>query len=283
MRICRFGDNRLGLLRGELVHDVTGALASLGQHSYPLPTHDLMMASLDKLRPEMEALADSVEGQPWQELKLLAPIANPGKLIAAPVNYLKHLNEARGDAEIHHQGKVEEIQRVGIFLKATSSLVGASEGVVIPFPDRRNDHEIELVAIIGKTAKNVAAKDALEYVSAYTVGLDMTVRGPEERSMRKSIDTYSVLGPWLVTADEFGDPSTVDIELKVNGETRQRANTSDLVLNLQQLIEWTSSYYTLHPGDVIFTGTPDGVGQVQKGDVVTAEIERIGTLRVDIR
>ena len=101
--------------------------------------------------------------------------------------------------------------------------------------------------------------------------------------MRKSIDTYSVLGPWLVTADEFGDPSTVDIELKVNGETRQRANTSDLVLNLQQLIEWTSSYYTLHPGDVIFTGTPDGVGQVQKGDVVTAEIERIGTLRVDIR
>ena len=282
MRICRFGENRVGLLRGDLVHDVTDTLASLGQHAYPLPTHDIMIASLDTLRPLMEAMADKVPGRPWQELELLSPLANPGKLIAAPVNYLKHLDEARGDQEIHHQGKVEEIQRVGIFLKATSSLVGAGNGVEIRFPDRRNDHEIELVAVIGRRADRVSAADALDHVAAYTVGLDMTVRGPEERSMRKSIDTYSVLGPWMVTADEFGDPSSVEIELRVNGEVRQKANTSDLVLNLQKLIEWTSSYYTLHPGDVIFTGTPEGVGQVKKGDVVTARIERIGTLTVNI-
>ncbi len=282
MRICRFGDDRVGVVRGDLVHDVTETLASLGQHAYPLPTHDLMIAGLDALRPRMEAMADEVAGQPWQELTLLSPLANPGKLIAAPVNYLKHLDEARGDSEIHHQGKVEEIQRVGIFLKATSSLVGPGNGVEIRFPERRNDHEIELVAVIGRRADRVSAADALDHVAAYTVGLDMTVRGPEERSMRKSIDTFSVLGPWMVTADEFGDPSSVDIELRVNGDVRQKANTSDLVLNLQKLIEWTSSYYTLHPGDVIFTGTPEGVGQVHRGDVVTAEIERIGTLSVTI-
>ena len=230
----------------------------------------------------MEALAGETEGTPWQALDLLSPVANPGKLIAAPVNYFKHLQEARGDEGIHFQNQVGEIQKVGCFLKASSSLVGASSPVAIRFPERRNDHEIELAVIIGRKADRVPAARALDHVAAYTIGLDMTVRGPEERSMRKSIDTFSVLGPWMVTADEFGDAADVDLELTVNGEVRQKANTADLIVTIPELIEWTSRYYTLHPGDVIFTGTPDGVGPVTKGDTVRATIARIGTLEVAI-
>lgn len=282
MRICRFGNDRIGLVRGDLVHDVSDVLERLGVHRYPLPRYDLLLAALDDLLPEFEAAAALVEGIPFNGLELLAPVANPGKIVAAPVNYLKHLEEARTDSAIHHQNQVGEIDRVGLFLKATSSLVGASHGVSLRFPDRRNDHEIELVAVIGRVADRVSASRALDYVAGYSIGLDMTVRGPEERSMRKSIDTYSVLGPMLVTRDEFGDPAGVALELTVNGEPRQIANTRDLVLSIPELIERASRYYTLQPGDLIYTGTPEGVAAVLPGDTITASIERIGTIEVAV-
>jgi 2-keto-4-pentenoate hydratase/2-oxohepta-3-ene-1,7-dioic acid hydratase in catechol pathway len=122
----------------------------------------------------------------------------------------------------------------------------------------------------------------MSYVAGYAIGLDITVRGPEERSLRKSADTYSVLGPWLVTADEFGDPAQARLTIKVNGETRQDANTEDLVMPIPQLIEFMTSFYSLHAGDVILTGTPQGVGPIKPGDVMEAWIERIGTMRVDV-
>ena len=111
----------------------------------------------------------------------------------------------------------------------------------------------------------------------------MTVRGKEERSFRKSIDSYTVLGPWLVTADEFGDPSDVGLSLAVNGEMRQKARTKDLVLSVPALIAFASRFYTLQPGDVLMTGTPEGVGPVQPGDVMTASVERVGTVDVAVR
>ncbi|ADZ72786.1 2-hydroxyhepta-2,4-diene-1,7-dioate isomerase (plasmid) [Polymorphum gilvum SL003B-26A1] len=120
----------------------------------------------------------------------------------------------------------------------------------------------------------------MEHVAGYTIGLDMTVRGAEERSMRKSIDSYSVLGPWLVTADEIPDPSQLDFELKIDGITRQKANTRDLVLSVPELIEMASRFYTLEVGDVIFTGTPEGVGQVVPGNTMHAWIDRIGSMEV---
>jgi 2-keto-4-pentenoate hydratase/2-oxohepta-3-ene-1,7-dioic acid hydratase in catechol pathway len=119
-------------------------------------------------------------------------------------------------------------------------------------------------------------------VAGYAIGLDMTIRGPEERSLRKSPDSYAVLGPWLVTADEVPDPGKLSLKLTVNGEVRQDAHTSDLILSVAQLIEWGSAFYTLHPGDVILTGTPQGVGAVRPGDVMVATIERIGSMRVQI-
>ena len=228
MRLCRFAEDRVGLVRGDEVFDVTAALADL-RYPYPLPRFDPLMADLGLLRPEIERAADRAVGQPIASTGLLSPVANPGKIIAAPVNYKKHLEEARADAAIHHQKQIEEIQRVGLFLKATSSVVGPSEGVAIRHAERRTDHEIELAAVIGRPADRVSARNALDCVAGYCIGLDITVRGPEERSLRKSIDSYTVLGPWLVTSDELSDPSNLDLSLAVNGEIRQSANTRDLM------------------------------------------------------
>ena len=118
------------------------------------------------------------------------------------------------------------------------------------FPDRRNDHEVELVMVIGKTGSDISQAKALDYVTGYCLGLDMTVRGREDRSFRKSVDGYAVLGPWMVTADEIPDPDAVPISLTVNGEVRQKSNTSQLIYNCRRLIEFASEFYTLYPGDL---------------------------------
>jgi 2-keto-4-pentenoate hydratase/2-oxohepta-3-ene-1,7-dioic acid hydratase in catechol pathway len=137
--------------------------------------------------------------------------------------------------------------------------------------------------VIGRRAQAVPAADALEYVAGYCIGLDISIRGPEERSLRKSVDTYTVLGPWLVTADELADPSHLDLQISVNGELRQKANTRDLILGVPELIEFASSFYTLLPGDVLLSGTPEGVGPICPGDVMRATIERVGEMTVHVR
>jgi 2-keto-4-pentenoate hydratase/2-oxohepta-3-ene-1,7-dioic acid hydratase in catechol pathway len=177
---------------------------------------------------------------------------------------------------------VRQIQETGLFLKATSSLVGAGTAIQIHHPQRRTDHEIELAVVIGTTCRNASRANALCHVAGYTIGLDITIRGPEERSLRKSLDTYAILGPWLVTADEFGNPAERELVLTVNGLVRQRANTRDLIMDVPALIEFASHYYTLHAGDVLFTGTPEGVGPIQPGDTLEACIEEIGCMQVGV-
>jgi 2-keto-4-pentenoate hydratase/2-oxohepta-3-ene-1,7-dioic acid hydratase in catechol pathway len=188
-----------------------------------------------------------------------------------------------GDPEIHNHNQISHIERAGLFLKATGSVVGASEGVALRKLDRRNDHEVELAVVIGKAANNVSRADALNYVAGYTIGLDITIRGPEERSFRKSPDTYTVLGPWLVTSDEIADPGALEFSISVNGEVRQKSNTAELILGVPELIEFASSFYTLQPGDVIITGTPEGVASIKPGDTMLAEIEGIGSMQVAVR
>lgn len=286
MRLCRFNDDRLGLVQGEDVVDVSAALRVLPSCTYPLPRHDPLIANLAAVRLEVSRLmaadAAGLVRHQLADVRLLSPVANPGKVIAAPVNYLKHLQEAREDQAIHHQNQVGEIQRVGLFLKATSSVEGASAALAIAHPDRRNDHEIELVAVIGKAGRHIPVAAAMDHVAGYCVGLDMTVRGPEERSMRKSPDGYTVLGPWLTTADEVPHVDRLDLLMQVNGQVRQQANTRDLVLGLAQLIAMASSFYTLHPGDVLMTGTPEGVSQVHPGDRMSAEISGLGRMEVAV-
>jgi 2-keto-4-pentenoate hydratase/2-oxohepta-3-ene-1,7-dioic acid hydratase in catechol pathway len=280
MKLCRFGVNRLGVVDGNVIHDVTSALDGLPSWQYPLPSFDPLIGHLSDVRARAQELVGHVETVPLEGTHLLSPVANPGKIVAAPVNYTKHLREVLADQGLHHGNLINHIQKAGLFLKAASSLVGASEGVRLCHTDRRNDHEVELAVVIGKSGRNIAREDALSHIAGYSIGLDMTIRGPEERSFRKSPDSYTVLGPWLVTSDELGDPGVLELSLSVNGEIRQRANTSDLILGVAELIEFASSFYTLHPGDVIITGTPDGVAPVQAGDTMLATIERIGCMSV---
>jgi 2-keto-4-pentenoate hydratase/2-oxohepta-3-ene-1,7-dioic acid hydratase in catechol pathway len=218
-------------------------------------------------------------------VRLLSPIANPGKIVAAPVNYEKHRIEATTDPGLHgnNPGSAFNIHSAGLFLKSTSSLVGPGEGVVIRRPDRRTDHEVELVIVIGRKADRVSGADAMEHVAGYAIGLDISIRGSEDRSFRKSPDTYSVLGPWLVTADEIPDPGSLDLQIAVNGEVRQQSNTRLMILGVAELIEMASSMYTLHPGDLIFTGTPEGVSPIHAGDSIAATIAHIGTMAVAVR
>ena len=283
MRLARFDDNRLGVVTGDQIRDVTTVLAALPPLGYPAPIGDRLVASLDTLRPAIAAAAAAATPRPVTGVRLLTPVANPSKLVAAPVNYARHAAESAADPTIHHHQHLADIERIALFLKATSALAGAGDGVALRHLDRRNDHEIELAVVIGLTADRVTRAAAMDHVAGYTIGLDMTVRGTEDRSFRKSIDTYAVLGPWLVTADEVGDPSALDLTLSVNGVARQMANTRDLVVDIPALIVWASSFYTLHPGDVIFTGTPDGVGPVVPGDVISATIAGIGTMNVAVR
>jgi 2-keto-4-pentenoate hydratase/2-oxohepta-3-ene-1,7-dioic acid hydratase in catechol pathway len=176
-----------------------------------------------------------------------------------------------------------DIGKAGIFLKSNSSIVGPSEGIPLRFLDRTNEHEIELVAIIGKQGTNIPKDKAKEYIAGYTLGLDMTCRGGEDRSFRKSIDGYSVLGPWFVTADEIPNPDDVKITLTNNGELKQTAETKDLIYDVGRLIEFASSFYTLYPGDVYYTGTPQGVAPVKPGDVLRGECAQVGAFEITIR
>jgi 2-keto-4-pentenoate hydratase/2-oxohepta-3-ene-1,7-dioic acid hydratase in catechol pathway len=285
MKLCRFNDNRLGIVEGETVKDVTAALDVLPQVRYPLPSHDPLIANLAQVVDRARTLAADAPAVAASTVTFLSPVANPGKLVAAPVNYQKHLDEVRGDSQIHH-GNVAHtitIQSAGLFLKASSSLVGPGEGVALRKLDRRTDHEVELAVVVGKEARDVRAANALEYVAGYAIGLDITIRGSEDRSFRKSPDSYSVLGPWLVTADEIPDPGSLDLQISVNGEQRQKSNTRYLILGVGELLELASSFYTLYPGDVIYTGTPEGVSPIEPGDRIVATIQRIGTMEVAVR
>jgi 2-keto-4-pentenoate hydratase/2-oxohepta-3-ene-1,7-dioic acid hydratase in catechol pathway len=263
MKICRFDDNRVGVVRGDQVYDIT---TTAGDRLVPL-------------------VPSNLEGLPKKALsavRLLSPVKSPGKIIAAPVNYKAHIEEMK-KANISPGFNIWDIEKAGLFLKATSSLVGPSQGVAQRFLDRRTDHEVELVFIMGKKASQVSREEALEYVAGYCLGLDVTVRGSEDRSFRKSMDSYTVLGPWLTTADEIPDPQNVQITLRQNGEVRQDTNTSDMLWDVAKLIEFATRFYTLHPGDVFFTGTPSGVSPIRPGDKLVASSPELGSMEVLVR
>lgn len=285
MKFCRFDDERLGLIDGNSVRDVTAALDVLPRCSYPLPQHDIFIANLDAVTTRARAVAKDVRALPLESVTLLSPVANPGKIIAAPVNYQKHLTEVRDNPQLHgnNPGHTFTIQTAGLFLKATSSLVGPGQGIVVRCAKRRTDHEVELAVVIGRTASRVKRDEALSYVAGYSIGLDISIRGSEDRSFRKSPDSYSVLGPWLVTADEIPDPGELNLQLTVNDQLRQDSNTKYMILGVPELIELASAFYTLQPGDLLFTGTPEGVSPIQAGDRIVATIDKIGSMSVATR
>jgi 2,4-didehydro-3-deoxy-L-rhamnonate hydrolase len=288
MKLCRYDDDRMGVVRGDVVHDVTEAQTEIRKSAPYAMKGDAVAAALPQWRERIERMADKAPAKALAQVKLLPPIARPTKLTCAPTNYQAHIEEmAKASAQPGSQivrSQSSKILEAGMFLKANSALVGPSEGIPIRFPDRRNDHEVELVMVIGKTGSDIPQSKALDHVVGYCLGLDMTVRGREDRSFRKSVDGYAVLGPWMVTADEIPDPDAIPLSLEVNGEKRQNSNTSQLIYNCRRLIEFASEFYTLYPGDLVYTGTPDGVGPVKPGDVVVCRsAPALGELKIKVR
>ena len=282
MKICRFDNDRLGILVDGTIRDVTTAQDQIrGDHPYDAKS-DAFITALPEWRHKLQDMANSSDPISIESVTLRPPIARPGKLMAAPVNYKAHIDEAQADPGIRHIERTTKIKEAGIFLKSNTALIGPGDTIPIRFPDRRNDHEFEFALVIGKECSHVNKDDALGVIAGYTLGLDITVRGPEDRSARKSCDGYAVLGPWFVTADEIKDPDNVSFRGSLNGEVKQDANTKDQVLSIRELIEYASKYYTLYPGDVMYTGSPEGVSEIKSGDELHFFCEQVGEFRIKV-
>lgn len=278
MKLLRFDDGgraRLGVVHGDHVVPLD-ALAD----RYPT-----MLALIAGGDDALTAVATAIDGADTQlhlaSLKLLAPVERPGKFLAIGMNYKKHLAEAQklGIAVPTHQYW---------FNKQTSCIAGPADAIE-PGVSEQLDYEAELCVVIGKAAKNVSADDAAAHVFGYTVCDDISARDWQKHSptftVGKSFDTHGPIGPWIVTADEIADPHALGLRCYVNGELRQDGNTSELIYNVWDQIAYLSRAFTLDPGDLLATGTPDGVGVaksppvfLQPGDVVRCEVDGIGAI-----
>jgi len=204
----------------------------------------------------------------------------PSKIVCLGRNYAGHAVEMRSEVP----------ESPIIFLKPPSALIGPGEEIVIPEKSREVHHEVELAFLISKKAKNVKVERAMEHVLGYTILLDITARDLQREAKKKGLpwsvakgfDTFAPIGPRIESPDSI-EPDALEIGLKVNGEVRQRGNTRDMIFKIPEIISYISSIMTLEPGDIIATGTPEGVGKIEPGDVVEAWIEGIGTLRERVR
>ncbi|MFB6078875.1 MAG: fumarylacetoacetate hydrolase family protein [Halarchaeum sp.] len=273
MKFVRFDGSRLGLLTDDNgIIDLTDRLGLESEE----PLVEYMEGDYDA-----SEYADADADYDAADVTTEAPVGRPGKVIAAPLNYENHIEEAIADKDITTD-EWFSIEDKGYFLKAPSSVIGPDENIVIPFNDRRIDHEVELAFVMGEESKDVDNDEAWENIFGYTILLDISVRGDQDRSNRKSYDTFTVVGPCVVTPDELDDPQNLDLELAVNGDVKQSDNTSDMVYTCADIVQYASIGATIEVGDVITTGTPEGVGPLRDGDVVDAEIEGIGSMSVDV-
>lgn len=280
---------RLGLVQGEVVVDLTRGLrlyetAERGEPGPPAsdPT-DLMARGLFSpaaLGPVVEFLRrhrlDEPLGRPLGEVRLLAPLARPPKIFAMGLNYHAHAVES---------GMVPE--EPVFFRKESTAVIGPGEAVLIKPGIGRVDPEVELAVVIGRAGSSVPPEEAPDYVAGYTILNDVTARQMQRGDLAKSrpwyrsksLDTFCPLGPWIVLPDEIPQPVELDLQMRVNGEVRQSDNTRNLTWKIPELISFISSFIRLEPGDVLSTGTPEGMNEVRPGDLMEAYVERIGVLR----
>lgn len=278
MKMIRFleqGEPRNGIVVGEDVIDIARAGGP-----------DIEMRAIIEGGKEMLATLRDIEKSAapthcLADLNLLPPIARPGKYLAIGMNYRKHLEEADklGVARSQHQVW---------FNKQTTCLSGPYDEIE-PGVTEKLDYEVELGVVIGRAAKGVSVEQARDHVFGYFVANDVSARDWQFHSptfmMGKSFDTHGPIGPWIVTADEVSDPHALDLRCYVNGELRQSNNTGQMIANIWDQIAYLSTAFTLEPGDLIATGTPEGVGVgreppvfLQPGDVVRCEIDGIGVI-----
>ena len=271
MKLCTYtaeGRTRAGIVVGDTVIDtgVSGTMIDL-------------IRDWEALRPSLEAKAAIGGGVPLASVKLEAPVQRPGKIFAIGLNYADHIAESG----------LGTPERQVWFTKAQTSVNAPYDPVLIARGTATPDYEAELVAVIGKGGKQITAVDAPAAIFGYCIGNDFTERmwqhAVPQWSLGKSFDTHAPMGPWIVTADEVGDPHDLGIRCFVNGEKRQDSNTQHLVYNVWQQVEHLSVGMTLEPGDCLFTGTPGGIGAamdprqfLQPGDVVRTEIDGLGVI-----
>lgn len=278
MKLVRYRSGaivELGVVKDEGIVPLT----ALGAN-YPSML-DLIEDSSRALTTISAKLGDASPALRLADAQLLAPIERPGKYLAIGMNYGKHLEEADrlGVARASHQ----------VWFNKQVSCISGPYDAIEPGATEKLDYEVELGAVIGKRAKNVSAANAPAYVFGYFVANDVSARDfqfhSQTMTMGKSFDTHGPIGPWIVTADEVADPHALDLRCYVNGELRQSSNTSNMIANLWAQIAYLTSAFTLEPGDLIATGTPEGVGVgmeppvfLQPGDVVRSEIDGIGAI-----
>jgi 2-keto-4-pentenoate hydratase/2-oxohepta-3-ene-1,7-dioic acid hydratase in catechol pathway len=278
MKLVRFGDagqEKPGVL------DASGAIRDLSGVIRDVDGSTLSDASLAKLRALNLDSLPKVSGSP----RFGPPVANVGKFVAIGLNYSDHAKESNMPIP----------KEPVVFSKATSCISGPNDTVVLPRGSVKGDWEVELAFVMGKTAKNVAEADALDYVAGYMICNDVSEREWQlERGQTwdkgKGFDTFGPIGPWLVTRDEIGDPQNLAMWLDVNGQRAQTGSTKTMIFNVRQLIAYVSFIYTLKPGDIITTGTPPGVGMGMKpnpqflkaGDVMRVGIDGLGEQRQEV-
>ena len=284
----RDGAPRLGLLVNDTVVDAADASSALGEA--PLPDDMLAFieegdSALERARRILETLSSDREAlsgcfRPLADTRLLAPIPQPRRnLVCVGLNYAEHASESRITSGIP--------EHPVYFTKPATAVVGPDEPVVHHAITQELDHEVELTVVIGRGGRDIERSQALAHVFGYTIINDVTARDLQKRHTQwfkgKSLDTFCPMGPVLVTADEIPDPQALAISLRVNGQVRQSSHTSKMIFPVAECIEVLSRAMTLLPGDVIATGTPDGVGAatgnfLKAGDRMEAEVERIGVL-----
>jgi acylpyruvate hydrolase len=276
---------KVGALSGDQVIDLAAAHeAKTGQATeFPKSMMAFLQAGAAGLEMARAALAFAGQRQEFatsvSQIFFLPPVVKPGKVLALGRNYAAHAKE--GNAKVPDYPM--------LFNKTATSLTGAGQPIVIPAVCKKVDYEGELAIIIGKRCRNVSEDEALDYVAGYAVGNDVSARGWQRRTSQfavgKMVDTFGPLGPALVTSDEVADVQKLSIRTWVNGQLMQKSDTSYMIFSVAFTISYISQISTLEPGDVIFSGTPEGVGFAQKppfflkaGDEVTIEIESIGRL-----
>jgi 2-keto-4-pentenoate hydratase/2-oxohepta-3-ene-1,7-dioic acid hydratase in catechol pathway len=280
MKIANFDQQRIGIVEGDSVIDVSGLVGN-DPASWPPTAMLRFIAAFDRIGPQLADAARNGHRKPLAEVQLNCPIVWPNKVIAYPANYHDHISEMKTGTGLI---SAFNASGQGFFLKANSSLSGPRDPIVLPpLPDREIHHECELAIIIGKGGRGIARDQALQHIFGYSCLIDVVIRGKEERVMRKSFDSFCPMGPYLVTSDEVPRHHDIDLQLSVNGELRQKANTRDLIVDVPEMIAMASSVMTLYPGDIIASGTPAGVGRLKAGDRVEIRIAGVGQMTLDVR
>jgi 2-keto-4-pentenoate hydratase/2-oxohepta-3-ene-1,7-dioic acid hydratase in catechol pathway len=281
VRLAVYDDYRIGVVEGDSVREVTQALPGW-LDLLPELRVNWLVSHWDELGESVAS--DEGARSPLEAVRLRASSPAPRHVFALPANYREHVGEIGAMSVSGTQTAAEK----GFFLKAPGSVAGEGDGILLPRGSRRRfDHECELAVVIGSAATDVPAERAADVIFGYTCAVDVTMRiepegRQEDRSMRKSFRTFTPLGPYLVTADEVGDPHELSSRLSVNGETRQSAHTGAMIVDVWRAVALVSSVVEMQPGDVLLTGTPAGVGPIADGDTVEIEIDRIGSMRLPV-